>query len=67
MADLSDKQKALALIGGQLAAVTKWQAPPPATPERNMGLDLEPGQRVFDLISGQEGTILAGSKTSYQF
>ncbi len=38
--------------------------PGPACPEAMLGLSLEPGARVVDLVSGQEGEILAGTKSA---
>ena len=38
---------------------------PPASAEANMGLELLPGARVLDLISGQEGEVIGGTRANY--
>lgn len=40
------------------------QCPVPGCPEDVIGLKFRAGARVRDLISGEEGTILAGRKTN---
>ncbi len=40
-------------------------AAPPETPEQRMGLELTPGSRVLDRVTGQEGEVLAGSTANY--
>jgi hypothetical protein len=38
---------------------------PPPSAEENMGLALRPGARVFDVVTGQEGEVIAGSRAHY--
>ncbi len=38
---------------------------PPPSAEENLGLALRPGARVFDVVTGQEGEIVAGSRAHY--
>jgi len=47
--------------GKELAA----RVAPPASAEERMGLDLRPGQKVYDLVTGQVGEVLGGSRTHY--
>jgi hypothetical protein len=49
---------------GASAALAAAAAPPPSAEER-MGLALRPGARVFDLVTGQEGEVLAGTIAHY--
>jgi hypothetical protein len=37
-----------------------------ATSHELMGLDLKPGARVFDSVTGQYGVIVNGKRTNYQ-
>jgi hypothetical protein len=37
----------------------------PATPHETMGLDLRPGDRVLDLVTGQFGEIISATRASY--
>ena len=53
-----------ALSSASSAALAAAAAPPPSA-EEQMGLALTPGARVFDLVTGQEGTIVAGGKANY--
>jgi hypothetical protein len=46
------------------AALRAAATPPPSAEER-MGLALKPGARVFDLVTGQEGEVLAGTAAHY--
>jgi hypothetical protein len=45
-------------------ALTQGVSAPP-TPEANLQLAFTPGARVFDLVTGQEGIVNAGSKADY--
>jgi len=45
----------------QLAA----RVAPPVPAEERMGLDLRPGQKVYDLVTGQVGEVLGGSRAHY--
>ena len=56
VADLS------AALAGQRRQLQNTVAAPPAA-EVQAGLEFSPGTRVFDLVTGQEGTVIAGSKT----
>lgn len=40
-------------------------AVPPPSAEENLGLALRPGARVFDVVTGQEGEVIAGSSAHY--
>lgn len=40
-------------------AATSW----PVAPEIHIGLSYEPGTRVLDLVTGQEGVTIAGTIT----
>lgn len=53
---------ALSALGG---AALRAAATAPPSPEERMGLALRPGARVFDLVTGQEGEVLAGSTAHY--
>jgi hypothetical protein len=37
----------------------------PATSHEIMGLDLRPGDRVFDLVTGQFGVIVSATRANY--
>jgi hypothetical protein len=43
----------------------KKGARPPASAEGNMGLALLPGARVLDLVTGQEGEVIGGTRANY--
>jgi hypothetical protein len=43
----------------------KAGARPPASAEERMGLALLPGARVLDLVTGQEGEVISGTRANY--
>jgi hypothetical protein len=53
-----------ALSRASMAALAASACAPPSAEER-MGLALRPGARVFDLVTGQEGEVIAGSAAHY--
>jgi hypothetical protein len=53
-------QKQVAAIGAARAASAPALKPPP-TAEELLGIPFKPGQRVLDSITGQEGTVNAGT------
>jgi hypothetical protein len=40
-------------------------ARPPLSAEERMGLALLPGARVLDLVTGQEGEVMGGTRANY--
>lgn len=54
----------LATVQGQKRAAGSSSAVGPAAPEINIGLSFAPGTRVVDLVSGEQGVIIAGTITS---
>lgn len=62
----------LAHLLSEISALSKGAAAdlaaaalPPHSAEERMGLALRPGARVFDLVTGQEGEVLAGTAAHY--
>jgi hypothetical protein len=43
----------------------KAAARPPQTPEQRMGLAFQPGDQVWDLVTGQKGEVISGSTAHY--
>jgi len=43
----------------------KKGARPPVSAEEMMGLALLPGARVLDLVTGQEGEVIGGTRANY--
>jgi hypothetical protein len=61
MSGASDLVKSqLASVGAARAADTS-PAKPAVSPAEFMGIALKPGTRVLDKITGQEGTVIAGT------
>ena len=54
----------LAALGVGAATAMEAGAIPPPCAEKQLGMTLWPGARVFDMVTGQEGTVVAGSKAN---
>jgi len=52
-------------LGRQAKRELATAAAAPASPEKHMGLALQPGAQVFDLVTGQKGEVVSGTRAHY--
>lgn len=55
----------LEALGRSAADALRDGVSPPAPAEAAMGLVFRPGAQVMDLVSGQEGQVIAGTRANY--
>ncbi len=65
MAELDSITAAIAIDTARRNRALASQASAPATPEANVALSFQPGERVFDLVTGQEGIVNAGQQAHH--
>lgn len=61
MAQLDRLLVGLARAESRSRAALRGASAPPPTPEERLGMELKPGARVVDMVTGQEGVIVAGN------
>jgi len=62
MPELDEALEQLGDFNRRAARDMAARCPGPGCPENDLGLAHRPGARVFDLVTGQEGVILGGSR-----